>query len=77
MNFKKSVKTVKYDDGPKMKRDAWVKVVFFLSKKTTFTQVSLVIFGPSSYVTALENSRVGYKECVAIFGNILATFPQC
>ena len=33
-------KTVTYDDGPKMKREAWVKVIFFLSKKTTFTQVS-------------------------------------
>ena len=43
-----------YDNRPKMKRDAWAKVVFFLSKNTTFTQASLFIFGLSSYVTALD-----------------------
>ena len=48
-----ATKTVTYDDGPKMKRDASVKVVFFLPKKTTFTEASLFIFGPWTYVMAL------------------------
>ena len=39
--------------SPKMKRDASVKVVFFLSKKTTFTEASLFIFGQRTDVTAL------------------------
>ena len=34
-------KTAKYDDRQKMKRDVWVKVVFFLRKRTTFNQASL------------------------------------
>ena len=40
--------------SPKMKRDASVKVVFFLSKKTTFTEASLFIFGQRTDVTPLE-----------------------
>ena len=35
------------------KRDAWVKVVFFLSKKTAFTQASLFIFGRWMDITVL------------------------
>ena len=30
-----------YDKRPKMRKDAWMKVVFFPRKKTTFTRVSL------------------------------------
>ena len=40
--------------SPKIKRDASVKVVFFLSKKTTFTEASLFIFGQRTDVTALN-----------------------
>ena len=36
-----------------MKRDASVKVVFLLRKKTTFTEASLFIFGLRTDVTAL------------------------
>ena len=46
-------KAITYVHGPKMKRDASVKVVFLGRKKTTFTEASLFIFGPSSYVTVL------------------------
>ena len=51
--FHDNIKTVTYDDGPKMKRDASVKIVFFLPKKTTFTEASLFIFGPWTYIMAL------------------------
>ena len=57
-NVKKYTKTKTYDNGPKMKRDAWVKVVFLLRKNTTFTQAFLFIFGPLSYVTVLVSFEV-------------------
>ena len=46
-------KGIMYDERPKMKRDAQLKAVFFLSKKTAFSRASLFIFGRSSYVTLL------------------------
>ena len=46
-------KAVTYDEGPKMKRDTREKSSLFLSKRLLFSQVSLFIFGRSSYVTAL------------------------
>ena len=50
--FAKAVTSVR---SPKMKRDASVKVVFFLSKKTTFTEASLFIFGQRTDVTDLPS----------------------
>ena len=41
---------------PKMKRDAGVNAVFFLSKKTAFTPASLFIFGRPTDVMALKLS---------------------
>ena len=41
---------------PKMKRDAGVSDVFFLSKKTAFTPASLFIFGRPTDVMALKLS---------------------
>ena len=38
---------------PKMKRDAGVKAVFLLRKKTAFTPASLFIFGQRTDVMAL------------------------
>ena len=46
----KSVTSVR---RPKMKRDAGVNAVFFLSKKTAFTPSSLFIFGQPTDVMAL------------------------
>ena len=40
-----SAKSVTSVHRPKMKRDAGVNAVFFLSKKTAFTPASLFIFG--------------------------------
>ena len=65
-------KTVTYDDGPKMKRDASVKVVFFLPKKTTFTEASSLHFRPvdvrygfSCQVDVKKKwSRNFWKECM-------------
>ena len=37
-------KAATYDGRQKMKGDAQLKVVFFLGKKTTLTQASLLIF---------------------------------
>ena len=55
------LKAVTYGDGPEMKRDAWVKVVFLLifllRKKTTFSQASLFIFGLLSYITVLVTTK--------------------
>ena len=42
-----------YDGRQKMKLDAQLKVVFFLGKKTTLTQASLLIFRHLSYVPPL------------------------
>ena len=38
---------------PKMKREAEVNTVFFLSKKTAFTPASLFIFGQPTDIMAL------------------------
>ena len=62
-----STKAVTYDNGPKMKRDASVKVVFFLPKKTTFTEGSLFIFGPWTYVMALVVFPI------QVFGHVIKT----
>ena len=42
---------------PKMKRDAVVKAVFLLRKKTAFTPASLFIFGRPTDVMALAALR--------------------
>ena len=42
---------------PKMKRDAGVKAVFLLRKKTALTPASLFIFGRQTEVTVLEQFR--------------------
>ena len=55
-NHHLSTKAVTSVRSPKMKRDASVKVVFFLSKKTTFTEASLFIFGQRTDVTALVHN---------------------
>ena len=47
----KSVTSVRH---PKMKRDAGVNAVFFLSKKTAFTPASLFIFVRRTEVMALR-----------------------
>ena len=44
---------------PKMKRDAGVKAVFLLRKKTAFTPASLFIFGRRMDVTLLVGSVFG------------------
>ena len=59
---KYSVKAVTSVRSPKMKRDASVKVVFFLSKKTTFTEASLFIFGQRTDVMALYKFYVCYDS---------------
>ena len=50
-------KSVTFVRRPKMKRDAGVNAVFFLSKKTAFTPASLFIFGQPTDVMALVNCR--------------------
>ena len=37
-------KAVTYDDGPKMKRDTWVKVVFFLRVESNVGMIQYYIF---------------------------------
>ena len=46
---------------PKMKRDAGVKAVFLLRKKTAFTPVSLFILGRRTDVTPLVDLRLKSK----------------
>ena len=53
-----STKAVTSVRCPKMKRDASVKVVFLLRKKTTFTEASLFIFGLRTDVTALPVYKI-------------------
>ena len=48
-----ATKGVTYDERPKMKRDARLKAVLFLGKKTAFSRTSLFIFGRPLYVAAL------------------------
>ena len=57
MFSKEIVKSVTSVRRPKMKRDAGVNAVFFLSKKTAFTPASLFIFGRSTDVMALGLSQ--------------------
>ena len=52
----KSIKDGTYNKRPKMRRDAWMKVFFFLGKKTIFIWASLFIFGCPSYVAALATN---------------------
>ena len=47
-------KAVRYNHGLKMKREAWLKVVFLQRKKTIFTQASLFIFGRQTNIMALR-----------------------
>ena len=54
---------------PKMKRDAWVKAVFFLRKKTAFTQASLFILGRRTgdmvllYFKTIKTYRDLVRQC--------------
>ena len=48
-----NIKSVTSVRRPKMKRDAGVNAVFFLSKKTAFTPASLFIFRRPTDVMAL------------------------
>ena len=48
-----SLKEIRYDERPKMKRDARQKSCLFLRKGLFFCRASLFIFGRSSYATAL------------------------
>ena len=52
-----TIKSIMYVRRPKMKRDAGVNAVFFLSKKTAFTPASLFIFGrPTDNMALVSNT---------------------
>ena len=53
---------------PKMKRDAGVKAVFLLTKKTAFTPASLIIFRRPTDVTLLSDSGIPVTRKVRKMG---------
>ena len=50
-----NIKAITSVGRPKIKRDAGVKAVFLLRKKTAFTPASLFIFGRRTNVTLLDH----------------------
>ena len=68
IQMSKSVTSVR---RPKMKRDAGVNAVFFLSKKTAFTPASLFIFGrPTDVMALIALPLRSQKRCDVCFRRI-------